>query len=207
MIVTHAFDFEEINVRLMPLVLHEHWEDALLPYEFTKIEGFKQSQRQLEYCCSRVLRTELFDKVPMFYNEYGAPLIGDHHVSLSHSSKYVGFAFNQENKVGLDIDFVRPKIKALFSKFAHVSEYEWVDSADDTMQMQIWSMKEALYKHYQERGILFAQQLKIIPLSDTIFMGEILGIKRPYRIKLRSMLHKEYHDVIISHTFGAIEYL
>ena len=207
MIVTHAFDFDEINVRLMPLVLHEHWEDALMVYELGKIEEIKHLQRKLEYSCSRVLRTELFGKVPMSYNEYGAPLVGDHHVSLSHSSKYVGFAFNQANKVGLDIDFVRPKIKALFSKFAHVSEFEWVDAMDDTMQMQIWSMKEALYKHYQQRGILFSQQLKIIPWGENIFIGEISGIKEPYRIMLRSMVHKEYHDVIISHTFGAIEYL
>jgi phosphopantetheinyl transferase len=207
MIVTHAFDFEEINVRLMPLVLHEHWEDALMVYELAKIEEIKHLQRKLEYTCSRVLRTELFGKVPMSYNEYGAPLVGDHHVSLSHSAKYVGFAFNQETKVGLDIDFVRPKIKALFPKFAHVSEYAWVDAADDSMQMQIWSMKEALYKHYQQRGILFAEQLKIIPLGGDLFMGEILGIEHPYGIKLRSMIHKEYHDVIISHTFGEVEHL
>jgi phosphopantetheinyl transferase len=202
-----TFVDENIKISILKLVLPKDWKEFLLDSELIKLKSINHLNRQLEFITSRFLRTQLFGKIELNYNEYGAPVLGNHHLSISHSTKYVAFSYDENQKTAIDIDFVRPNIQKIFPKFAHQSEYDWIDPKDDLMQMRLWSMKEALYKHYQKRGIIFASQLKIVPIAKDIYLGEISGIEKSYQIKIKSKVYPEFGDLIISHTFGEIYYL
>jgi phosphopantetheinyl transferase len=200
------FDDGSIHIRLMALVLPENWKNDLLDQELLKLESIMHPQRQLEFICARVLRTHLFGKIELTYNEHGAPIIASNFLSISHSSEYVAFAFSSVEKTAIDIDFVRPNIQKILPKFIHESEKPWVKKDDLLIQMKLWSMKEALYKHYQKRGIIFAEQLIILPLENDRFLGQIFGVAQPYQIKLKSKMHPKLNNLIISYTFDKIYY-
>lgn len=123
------------------------------------------NKRQLEYACSALLinyltGTNTHSKLSKNVN--GKPIIIDSNteVSFSHSKDFVACLIDLEgNPVGVDIERIRDKIKAIEHKF--VSKFDSTSEPDIIHQHLIWGAKEVLFKLYSLKNVNFIEDLKV----------------------------------------------
>lgn len=95
----------------------------------------------------------------------GVPLpIGGTYWSITHKSEYVGAVVAPE-RVGIDIEKIRPCSPALFKKTANDSE--WILGSEDTQRLffRFWTAKEAVLKA-SGTGIADLLKCRIIQITD-----------------------------------------
>lgn len=100
----------------------------------------------------------------IFKDEFGKPhLVGARaHISLSHSFPYVAAQLAEDFPVGIDLE--QPKGKLLNIAPRIMSQEELEDAGTDVVKHCIyWCAKEALYKIYGKRGLLFREHLNVGP--------------------------------------------
>ncbi|MFD2786571.1 4'-phosphopantetheinyl transferase family protein [Hymenobacter rubripertinctus] len=91
----------------------------------------------------------------------GLPAYG---ISLSHSGEWVAALLSTTAAVGTDIEQVRPKAQQLARRF--LSEAERADAGQDAAKYSLyWSAKETLYKLLNRRGVVFKEQLQLVPFE------------------------------------------
>jgi 4'-phosphopantetheinyl transferase len=157
--------------------------------------NFRTNQRRLHWLSYRVMiRQVLSNKIKSIgYDINGKPYLknSSNHISVSHSGKFSALIYGK-NPVGIDIEHVRPKIIPISDKFMSDKEMEQLDKRYLTEQLFIyWGAKEALYKLYGSRNLIFKENILIEGFSykpkDTI-NGSIItsGIEKKYS------LHYEY---------------
>ena len=147
---------------------------AMLPSEIltdAELAGISHTQKQIEFFCSRLTIKHLADKLDIQYlgikkDEFGKPyLVGsDWQFSLTHTAEYVAAVMHKCLPLGIDME--RPSEKLL--KIAHkfLSETERTDADSDLEKLCIyWSAKEALYKLYGKRKVIFIDNLLIRPFG------------------------------------------
>lgn len=79
-------------------------------------------------------------------------------VSISHTQKYAVALLHKANLVGIDIEQIRDKLKRIAHKF--LSSDELIFTQDDLAKMTIlWAGKEALYKYYGKKQLVFHQDM------------------------------------------------
>jgi phosphopantetheinyl transferase len=110
------------------------------------------------------------------YTQKGKPFItnSDIKISFSHTENLIASIINYKEETGLDIQKLSPKILTIANKFLSKNEKEF---AKDIESMHIiWSAKEALYKVYGEKELIFKEDLIIEPFKLSkkgILTGEI----------------------------------
>lgn len=87
-----------------------------------------------------------------------------YHFSISHCNDFAAAIVSSENRVGVDIEFVKPQISVISNKFLSAEELAIIDRAgfDDPRQVQLticWSSKEAMYKWYGYGGVDFKKHM------------------------------------------------
>lgn len=146
--------------------VEDHLHNLLEP-EQRKLVLFSHPNRRREYVATRVLRTMVFGNDPILYNEVGAPYImSEGFVSISHAQNVVGLAFSETHPVGLDLEPIRPKALRVCHKFLSNVEKEKLDDSNVETMIKVWSGKEALYKLAGRKKIIFAKELKLLPISS-----------------------------------------
>ena len=95
-------------------------------------------------------------------------------VSLSHSGVWVAAVVAQSGRAGVDIELIRDKAQRLAGKFLSAEEAAAALAASAAAPTQapthytlLWSAKETLYKLVARRGIIFNQQLRLLPFAPT----------------------------------------
>lgn len=124
------------------------------------------------------------------YDEYGKPQLnnGVRHISVSHSGKFSTLIASPRKSVGIDIEKMDPKIFGIAHKFLNNLEITQVFS-EKTLEtlFLIWAGKEALYKLYGKRDLLFRENIRIFPFrfqGQGTFYGEIYmpGFKKIFTL-------------------------
>ncbi|MBW7868830.1 MAG: 4'-phosphopantetheinyl transferase superfamily protein [Brumimicrobium sp.] len=147
----------------------------LLPDEIDKITNYGHNLKQEEFAATRILRTQVFGKVPVFYSEIGAPYIKQEgYISISHSYNVVGIAYCKDFLVGLDLEPIREKALLVKHKFLSDSEYQNNDTSSEEEMTKIWSGKEALYKLAGRKKIIFKENLLLQKIIDNTWKGELV---------------------------------
>ena len=147
---------------------------ALLPSEIltdAELAGISHAQKQIEFFCSRLVIKYLADKLGIQYlgikkDEFGKPyLVGsDWQFSLTHTADYVAVVMHKCQPLGIDMEKPSEKLLKIAHKF--LSETERTDAASDLDKLCIyWSAKEALYKLYGKRKVIFIDNLLITPFG------------------------------------------
>ncbi len=119
-----------------------------------KIKNISSPRRQREIIASLLMLKEIFNhKVSIIHDEYGAPtIIGiDGYISISHSATEIVIAYNQNHRIGIDIENWREQLIKVKSRFLSQKEIEIY--ATPQLLLQAWTIKEALYKVAQSPGI------------------------------------------------------
>ena len=139
--------------------------------ELEELAQIKVAEKRLEWLASRILLKKLakeqgLAKAEVKKDAYGKPYISGaaFQVSLSHAFPYAAAIVHQQQAVGIDIEHKRAQLLRIRHKFLHPEELP--SAGDDLLKLGVyWSAKEALYKLYGRKALLFQEQIRIEPFS------------------------------------------
>ena len=163
-------------------------------------------QKRLEWLAGRALIRSLAESYGVNYvglrkDEFGKPFLKEHsgQISLSHSYPFVAAQWHPSLPVGIDLE--QPKDKLLQVASRVFSMDELADAGNHLTKLCIyWCAKEALYKIYGKRNLLFTDHLRVSPftladqglLAGRIEVGDLL-LKAPLKYKV-------YKDFVVVFT-------
>lgn len=134
----------------------------------------KNEQRLKQWLATRILLNEFFENIQISYDIYGKPQLSNNwHISISHSNEFVAIIINKDNDCGIDIEKISDKVARIKHKFLNDKDLENITSSEDLTIY--WGAKEALYKCYGKKEVLFIENLFIHTFSENnnSFTGEI----------------------------------
>jgi 4'-phosphopantetheinyl transferase len=131
-----------------------------------------KGKRNLHWLSSRVLIRNLLNTdhfIEVKGDEYGKPHLVNfpYELSITHSQDFAAVMISK-NRVGVDIEEIRPKIKRIAHKFATEQELAMLstDEAEAIRELfVIWTGKETLYKLYGKREMNFRRHMSFEPFK------------------------------------------
>lgn len=158
----------------------------------------KNQQRLKQWLATRLLVYHFYDNVSINYNENGKPhLSNGYFISITHSNHFVAIVINEKTDCGIDIEKISEKVERIKHKFLNPKDLENVTSLSDLTIY--WGAKEALYKYYGQKEVLFIEHLFIGNFSknSNSFKGKI---KMPnFKIEL-NMCWEKIEDYLLVYT-------
>jgi phosphopantetheinyl transferase len=126
--------------------------------------------KRLQHLAGRMLLPELFEDFPLeeiIIADTRKPFLEDdeYHFSISHCGNFAGAIASRESRVGVDIEFVSPRLKGISPKFLTEEERKYLEKWQylSTLHLQmitiIWSAKEAIFKWYGEGNVDFRKHM------------------------------------------------
>ncbi len=134
-----------------------------------KYESYKLDKRKAEFLAIRCLLKEILDIEPLIsYLPSGRPVLenSDYNLSISHTNGYAAIALSKGNNVGIDIEYPSKRVNNIYSRFISNQESEFIPEENKTAYYTlIWSLKETMYKIYDEQSIIFNEHLICEPFK------------------------------------------
>ncbi len=162
---------EQMNATTVAAVWHISESIAELKERLSihekSLEAIRLEQKKLHFLASRVLLNEVSAAGAhrmLGYDPFGKPLLPGKQVSFSHSGDKVAVLLSGSGRVGIDIERVREKIRAIAPKFMSAEELAACGESIDALHVY-WGAKEALYKYYGRKGLIFSRQLLLQPFE------------------------------------------
>jgi len=149
-------------------------ELVLVGFELNSIYKTKNKQRLKQWLATRLLLNDFFKDVKVIYDSLGKPSLDNGwNISISHSNDFVAINLNKDDDCGIDIEKITPKIERIKHKFLNNIDLENVISLEHLIIY--WGAKEALYKYYGKKEVLFIENLFInnFNKSNNKFNGKI----------------------------------
>jgi len=134
----------------------------------------KNKQRLKQWLATRILLYDFFDNCTITYDELGKPhLDNGWFISISHSNEFVAIALNKDTHCGIDIEKITHKVERIKHKFLNPLDLQNVTLLEHLTLY--WGAKEALYKYYGKKEVLFIENLFINNFSEynSSFNGKI----------------------------------
>jgi len=138
------------NIRILIWKIDETYTDLKALIQLTddqerELERRKQISHKKQFLASRKLikMAELNELNSIFYESL--PFRKNVYFSISHTINYavVGIGFQ---RIGVDVEFYRPKVLNIKSKFINIKEKYFMKSDDIKVITRLWTCKEAIYK-------------------------------------------------------------
>ncbi len=183
-------------------------EEALAGYAKERCpDEIINTQKRLEWTAARALTRAILESFNDEYfgigkNQFGKPFLkkSPHHISLSHSYPYVIVQIDGTHDVGVDLEQPKEKLRVVAKRVFSHGEVE--DAANDLVKLCIyWCAKEALYKIYGKKNLLFTDHLKVDPFhlsSDGYLVGRIVFNREETVVHLQYLVEKDYTLVFTS---------
>ena len=137
-----------------------------------RLQNMKSEAHQCGFLSIRqLLKTAGYSDADLCYDEFGKPHLNDeNYISITHSFAFSAIIISNQ-KVGIDIEKQREKIKLIANKFCDF-ELESLQQNNSNYVKKltvIWGAKEAVFKIKNERGISFKNHIKVLPfeMKDT----------------------------------------
>ena len=157
-----------------------HFDDITL--FITTIDRHNGETRREAECrvTDSLIRYALGDSVTLIHLPSGAPCLegSDMSISISHSTHYAAIALSPTQQIGIDIEEQRSQLRRVASRVLSEPELE-AYSTSDSLLLQAWTLKEALYKAALTPGLDFRRDINL-PLPPSSPTATVL--KQPYRI-------------------------
>ncbi len=172
-----------------------------------QLVGDMKGRRPIEWLSSRHLvhiMSERSKRAIILKDEHGKPYIkdSDHHISFSHSHGMAA-AIASPDSVGIDIQFVVPKITRITKKFINNSEWKEIDLFHSSTHLDlfhiIWGAKESLYKAYGIRSLDFKAHMQVSNIEWDGQYGECNGEirKEEYNEKFSIFAQKIQNHILV----------
>jgi len=141
---------------------------ASAPATLARAQAIAHPRTRLCHLASRVV---LHNALPGALNRlrrdaYGRPMLeeGKPHISLSHSDGLAALLTSDTLRAGVDVERLDHKrAHAIAAKFLNAEELAWAATQDAAIYPLLWSAKEAVYKWYGRKQVLFAEQIHLRP--------------------------------------------
>jgi phosphopantetheinyl transferase len=167
------------------------------PEDRKRYAVFRSTSRKLEFLSVRALLAEVLGKdARIVYNKNNKPFIkdGSHFISITHSNKLTAILISQDERVGIDLEYMRVNINAFSSKFLNKNEKITRKWSDRTYHLYIhWCAKESIYKICDKEGINIVKDITIEPFNVQP-NGEIKGSVKNERINDQFTLYYSKYD-------------
>ncbi len=167
------------------------------PEDLKRYEIFRSTSRKMEFLSVRALLAEMMGRdARIVYNKNNKPFIknGSHFISITHSNKLTAILMSRNERVGIDLEYMRLNINAFASKFLNKREKITRRWADRTYHLYIhWCAKEAIYKICDKEGINIVNDISIEPF-EVRESGEIKGSVKNERIDDQFTLYYSKYD-------------
>jgi 4'-phosphopantetheinyl transferase len=140
------------------------------PAGFDRYQQLQHESRRQQWLASRVLLRLLTNDslAEIIYDAHSKPYIKDSSlkISISHSYGLVAVIIDREKETGIDIEIIKPKIERIASKFMSNDELQYIDQAHRIEALYVhWCAKEALYKLYGKKELIFRENLLVEPFE------------------------------------------
>lgn len=127
-------------------------------FDATNVIKTKSELRLKQWLAVRLLLHEFYQDVEISYNKFGKPFLSNKvEISISHAGDYAVIALNTSKKCGIDIEKISSKVNRIKHKFLNAKELEIAKTVEELTLF--WCAKEALYKLYGEKELIFNEQL------------------------------------------------
>lgn len=143
----------------------------LKQHELDVITSYKSEKRALQWLSTRVLlRTMLKtnEYIDCKMDGHGKPYLANYNyqISLSHSYDYAAVMISKNKKVGVDMEMIKYKIKAIRHKFLSDMELSQKQIGDNIEGLYVcWCAKEAIYKWHGKKELEFKRDIHIKPFK------------------------------------------
>lgn len=152
----------------------------LCDQERADLEMIHNGRRRMEWLGARnalhkIIESQMIEKMNIRKDSFGKPFLVDssHHISIAHSFPYAAAIFNRMNPVGIDLEKIQSKVRKIEGKF--LSDDEISSCNGDIVKLTVyWCAKEALYKLYGRKLLIFRENLHIEPFQMS-GEGKIIG--------------------------------
>lgn len=148
-----------------------------------KLVNKLKGKRKVEWLSSRHLihlLSERDERATILKDRHGKPYIedSDHYISFSHSHG-MSAAMASKNVVGIDIQYLVPKIARIAHKFINKKESSSLEKVSEEHRIEImhiiWGAKESLYKAYGQRSLRFKDHMQLEHISWDGHTAEFKG--------------------------------
>jgi len=154
------------------------WEITENPLFFEQAISYRSVAsnlgQQLQQLASRMVLKALqpsfpFDKIQL--NPAGKPSLpkGMPQFSISHTKGFAAGIISDEIPVGIDIEFISPRVLKIEKKFLNAHEYALLaplSEQDRVLYASLfWSIKETVYKCWGNGGVDFSEEIRIQSFS------------------------------------------
>lgn len=161
-------------------------EDIVIAVDSVESKDAASTAREREKdAVSRILKSMLGD-VELHHNEAGKPLLDDYNISITHSlSRKEGYAavmISKTHEVGIDIEYVSPRIMKIASRFLRNDETP--DGVTDNLIH--WCAKEAVYKLFSADDLTY-QQMRV-----NAEMTEVENLKTGQKVPITCVVNDKY---------------
>ncbi len=135
--------------------------------ELIRLNSFRLDKRKLEFLATRCLLKEVLHEDPVIsYLESGRPVLqnSNYNLSISHTKGYAAVALSNTKFSGIDIEHPSERVVKVYDRFVSKEENQFIPK-DKELQYYtlIWCLKEAMYKVFDEKSIVFNRDLKCYP--------------------------------------------
>ncbi|MBI2279219.1 MAG: 4'-phosphopantetheinyl transferase superfamily protein [Bacteroidetes bacterium] len=127
-------------------------------FDVNKVIDTKSELRLKQWLAIRLLLHEFYQEAKISYNGFGKPFLSNKvEISISHAGDFAVIALNTSKKCGIDIEKISSKVERIKYKFLNVQELEIAKTLEELTLF--WCAKEALYKLYGDKELIFNEQL------------------------------------------------
>jgi len=169
----------------------------MTPEDRKRYNVFRSTSRMLEFLSVRALLAEMLGKdAKIVYNKNNKPFVkdGSHFISISHSYKLTAILISKDERVGIDVEYMRSNINAFAFKFVNKKEKITKNWSLRTYHLYVhWCAKEAIYKICDKEGINIVKDITITPF-EIGESGEIKGSVKNERIDDQFTLYYSKYD-------------
>lgn len=138
---------------------------VLKDHEYERFMAMKANKRRKEYLGARILLNEIAPSCTIEYKQTGKPKISTSLISISHSNQYVAIGLNHSYDIGIDLQKIKPKIGNIKDKFLSDEELKNFEHSPETLT-DLWCIKEACYKLFDEGELNFKEDIHISFIND-----------------------------------------
>ncbi len=137
--------------------------------ELNRLNSFRLDKRKLEFLATRCLLKELLNDDPVIsYLESGRPILENStdNLSISHTKGYAAVALSKTKFSGIDIEHPSERVVKVYDRFVSNEEKQFIPKdKEKEYYTLIWCLKEAMYKIFDEKSVIFNQDLKCYPFT------------------------------------------
>jgi len=116
----------------------------------------------------RFVKDSKYPNYKLEKDKFGKPFLFPRNteINYSHTKDLIFWGEHPNTPIGVDIEYIRPKIADIYSKFVNTVELDQIQKDDLKMLTKIWSAKEAIFKAYGAKEVDFKKDIILFDIGN-----------------------------------------